>query len=192
MARGPLRIATGMVLRPPVPRPPIGSLDFALQGFPGGSKGFMETARLATHLDTRLKRIVGTWEALSPRRRAHTWLEDLCRDVGIDPGEFLALVTRALYDFNRSISGILTAEALPEVTSAGIARACTPRGLADRRMFLRPLFDPACRPFASSAGPREAATPTSEEASIASTSECPPLFPSRVLPTPAIKKKFTN
>jgi hypothetical protein len=33
MARGPLRIATGVVLRPPAPHPRVGTVDFALQAY---------------------------------------------------------------------------------------------------------------------------------------------------------------
>ena len=57
MARGPLRIATGMVLTPPVPRPMLGTLDFAVQACPGGLKGFVEAMRPAKDLDPRVGKI---------------------------------------------------------------------------------------------------------------------------------------
>lgn len=136
MARGPLRITRAG--RPSsLGRPGPGTLDFALRSVRGGKRRVMEElAPLAMEFEPRLERAVVRWAQLTPWQRRFVMLEDLAAHAGMTPGEFLAAVVRASFEFTEDITDLIVASALPEVVVASVKRALTPNGIEDRWLLL--------------------------------------------------------
>ena len=140
MARGPLGV-TRAGRTPQVTPPGPGTLDYALRSIRGGKKRVMELAPMAVKYEPRLAPIVDRWRQMSAWQRRTTTLDDLAAEADLAPGEFLAAVVRAAYEFDSTLTPLLVMAWSPGVIKASAKRALNlKRGFQDRRLLLEYTF----------------------------------------------------
>lgn len=137
MARGPLRISrTRNDVTPTTPL--VGTLTLALRAtFADGVRSFIEYARAADRLDGRISAIVAEWDRLSRYKRTRVQVEELCAHAGISCGELVGAVARVAWEANQNLTTAMVGFALSQVIQTGLRRACTAKGIAERRMLFR-------------------------------------------------------
>ncbi len=99
-----------------------------------------ELAPLALEFEPRLEGAILRWTQLTPWQRRFVTLEDLAVDTGLKPGEFLAAIVRASFEFTDRIADLIVAAAFPEIVLASAKRALTPDGFADRKLLLEHMW----------------------------------------------------
>lgn len=102
----------------------------------GGKESAIGGARLLAETDQRFLRIVVAYDSLSTANKGTTRLEDLCAGAEITPGEFLGLVTTALWERNADIGRLIAAVNHPKVIESTIQHSQSPFGGGDRKMLL--------------------------------------------------------
>ena len=123
MARGPLRISRAGTL-PPLTPPGPGTIDFALRHVRGGRRDMMQYASLAAEFEPRVVPIVARWDQLTPWQKRVTTIDALVAQVGgLTPGEFIAAVARAAFEFTEGLADLCVAAALPEVVARTVRSA---------------------------------------------------------------------
>ena len=138
MARGPLGVTRAG--RSPTPPGP-GTLDYALRSIRGGKKRVMELAPSAVAFEPRLAQVVEKWQQMSTWQRRTTTLDDLAAEADLPPGEFLAAITRAAYEFGSTLTPLLVMAWSPHVIKASAKRALNLRkGFPDRKLLLEHVF----------------------------------------------------
>jgi hypothetical protein len=102
----------------------------------GGKESAIGGARLLAESDQRFLRIITAYDTLSASDQSSIRLEDLCIGAEISPGEFLGLVTKALWERNADIGRLIAAVNHPQVVENTIQHSASPFGGGDRRMLL--------------------------------------------------------
>jgi hypothetical protein len=115
--------------------PATGTLDFAARVLPGGKAWFIAHARAAKGVDPRVDHVVTMWDRLSRYKQNLVPLDELCAAAGLEAGEFVGIVARAVFELNNDVAMIQVLMALPGIVKTAVARARVPNGTRERRMF---------------------------------------------------------
>lgn len=102
----------------------------------GGKESAIGGARLLADSDKRFLRVITAYDALSDEDKGKVRLEDLCAGAEITPGEFLGIVTTALWERNADIGRLIAAVNHPKVIENTIEHSASPFGGQDRKMLL--------------------------------------------------------
>src|SRR5258708_2701212 len=91
----------------------------------GGKESAIGGARLLAETDKRFLKIVTAFDTLNDSDKSSVRLEDLCEGAEITPGEFLGLVTKALWERNADIGRLIAAVNHPKVIESTIEHSAS-------------------------------------------------------------------
>lgn len=103
----------------------------------GGKLTAINASRLVAPVDARFARLVMAYDKATDTDKRVLTLEGLCEAAGILPGEFLGIITRAIYERNQDSARLMVAFANPDVVAATIDNAKNggDKGFRDRQLL---------------------------------------------------------
>jgi hypothetical protein len=105
----------------------------------GGLKGALEVCSLAYDSDEKLALMIDIYQGASQAEQKEMLLEDLCRSVGLKPGEFLARYAKLAWEIGRPLAEVVATVSTPAIAQAAVESALGAEvpGFKDREALLR-------------------------------------------------------
>lgn len=103
-----------------------------------GWRGFIQFVEYAARTgDEDMARLHACYLALTPRDKKNVWPEQLCQLAGVNPGDLVGAVCKAIWESKAAESSMISAIAHPEVLLELVKLAKDPKHYQDREMFFR-------------------------------------------------------
>jgi len=114
-----------------------GTLDYAFRGV-GGREAAVAMARLGSHRDDQLRRLVDAYDEMSPAQRLEVGLlETLALAVGLHPAEFFGRVSSVAYRHNFDVAQLTAAMKAKDMIEAAASFGLEKEGFKDRELVLK-------------------------------------------------------